>query len=592
MVLAIHGSALPAESAVRPVTNGKNSLAGSLRQAIQDASPGDTIVFQIPTTDPGYDTATGTYTITLTTAELLINKDLKIEGGTRKIVVARSSAEGTPDFRIFNVASGNVTIANLTITGGREFSGGGGGVLNSGNLTLRGCTFFGNIAGSFPGGGAIHNAAGGTVRVINSTFHQNHYAAIENAANGTIVMHNSTVSGNGGPAAAAGGIYNASGGTFSVGSSILAGNDGSYTDATGNFTSLGYNFVGISDQSTGFTSKGDQIGTSADPADPQLGGLQDNGGPTPTMAPSEDSLVVDQGNRGTNASGQPINADQRGAQRPIDQRGIANAIDGDGSDIGAFERPPAVRLANISTRLRIEAGDNVLIGGFIITGLGKKRIIIRALGPSLPVSGRLANPKVEIFNAAGDSLAVNDNWKDAPNREEIEDTTIPPPNNLEAALLGKLPSGAYTVKVSSATGGTGVGSVEVYDLDDTNDVRLVNISTRGVVGTGDNVMIGGFILVGTQPEKVIVRAIGPSLPVNGALQNPVLELRDQNGALVRRNNDWRSDQQKEIKATGIPPENERESAIVALLPPAAYTAVVRGVNGTTGVALVEAYALE
>ena len=252
----------------------------------------------------------------------------------------------------------------------------------------------------------------------------------------------------------------------------------------------------------------------------------------------------------------------------------------------------ATRLANISTRLRVETGDNVLIGGFIVTGSTQKRIIVRALGPSLPVNDQLANPSLELYNGSGELIASNDNWQDAPNRQEIIDSTIAPPNDLESAILQDVELGPHTAIVSGAGGGTGVGLVEVYDLGSTQDSKLANISTRGRVQAGDNVMIGGLIITGSAPQKLIVRAIGPSLPVEGTLQDPLLELYDGNGTLMTSNNNWKETQQAEIEATGIPPPNEFESAIVTFLPPAAYTAVVRGVNDTTGVALVEVYALQ
>ena len=154
-------------------------------------------------------------------------------------------------------------------------------------------------------------------------------------------------------------------------------------------------------------------------------------------------------------------------------------------------------------------------------------------------------------------------------------------------------SSAYTAIVRGVNNGTGIGLVEAYDLDRTVDSKLANISTRGFVQTGDNVLIGGLIVAGQDPSflKVIVRAIGPSLPVPGALGDPTLELHDGNGALIASNDNWRSDQEAEIIATGIPPSNDLESAIVRNLAPGNYTAIVRGVNNTTGVALVEAYGL-
>jgi hypothetical protein len=249
-------------------------------------------------------------------------------------------------------------------------------------------------------------------------------------------------------------------------------------------------------------------------------------------------------------------------------------------------------LANISTRLRVETGDNVLIGGFIITGTQPKKVIVRAIGPSLPLAGVLANPVLELRNSSGGLIASNDNWRSTQEAEIIA-TTIPPTNDLESAIVATLPANtsSYTAIVRGVNNGSGIGLVEAYDLDRTVDSKLANISTRGLVQTGDNVLIGGFIVVGQKPLRVIVRAIGPSLPVPGPLLDPTLELRDGNGALIVANDNWRTDQEAEIIATTIPPTNDLESAIVGNLAPGNYTAIVRGLNNTTGIGLVEAYNL-
>ena len=254
--------------------------------------------------------------------------------------------------------------------------------------------------------------------------------------------------------------------------------------------------------------------------------------------------------------------------------------------------PPT--LGNISTRLRVEMGDNVLIGGFIVTGTQPKKVIVRAIGPSLAsfFPDALADPVLELRDSSGGLIRSNDNWRS--NQEaEIIATGIPPSNDLESAIVATLPasSSAYTAIVRGVNNGTGIGVVEAYDLDRTVDSKLANISTRGFVQTGDNVLIGGLIVLGQNPLRVIVRAIGPSLPAPGALIDPTLELHDGNGALIASNDNWRSDQEAEIIATGIPPTNDLESAIVRNLMPGNYTAIVRGVNGGTGVALVEAYGL-
>lgn len=194
-------------------------------------------------------------------------------------------------------------------------------------------------------------------------------------------------------------------------------------------------------------------------------------------------------------------------------------------------------------------------------------------------------------------IAVNDNWKDAPNRQEIIDSNLAPTHDLESAILMTLPanSSTYTAIVRGANGGTGVGLVEAYDLDPTVDSRLANISTRGVVQTGENVMIAGFIVVGSTPERMIVRAIGPSLTtVPNRLANPTLELRNGNGALLQSNDDWMdAPNRQEIIDSTLAPTDDLESAILMTLPAgnSGYTAIVRGANSTTGVALVEVYSL-
>jgi hypothetical protein len=249
-------------------------------------------------------------------------------------------------------------------------------------------------------------------------------------------------------------------------------------------------------------------------------------------------------------------------------------------------------FGNISTRLKVETGDNVLIGGFIITGTQPKRVIARAIGPSLTLAGVLANPVLELHGPAGFTTIINDDWR-SDQEAEIMATTIPPANDLESAIVSNLPANnsAYTAIVRGANNGTGIGVVEAYDLDRTVDSKLANISTRGLVQTEDNVLIGGFIIVGQNPLRVIVRAIGPSLGVAGALLDPTLELRDSDGGLIDSNDNWRSDHEAEIMATTIPPSNDMESAIVRDLAPGNYTVIVRGVNNATGVGLVEAYSL-
>ncbi len=260
----------------------------------------------------------------------------------------------------------------------------------------------------------------------------------------------------------------------------------------------------------------------------------------------------------------------------------------------AIPSPQAAKPLNISTRLNVQTNDNVLIAGFIVNGPagGTKKVLIRAIGPSLPLSGALADPVLELHPSGG-AVITNDNWK-SDQQNEIAATGLQPTSDSESAIIATLPVGAHTAIVRGQNDGTGIGLVEVYDLEGENpDVQLANISTRGKVETGDNVMIGGFIIGGTEPTTVLVRALGPSLSasgVSGVLANPVLELHDLNGN-VTLNDDWRSTQALEIE-NSLPPSNDLESALSITLVPGAYTAIVRGSDDSTGVALVEVYNLQ
>jgi hypothetical protein len=260
--------------------------------------------------------------------------------------------------------------------------------------------------------------------------------------------------------------------------------------------------------------------------------------------------------------------------------------------------PSTGQPLNIATRLQIQSGENVLIAGFIITGPpgSTKQVLIRGIGPSLAtfgVPGTIADPLIELHQPGG-GVVSNDNWQQAGNAAQIPNG-FAPSNTLESAIYTSLAPGAYTAILKGAHAETGVGLVEVYDFATSSAAKLANIATRGLVNIGDNVMIGGFIVGGTQPANVLVRAIGPSLTafgVQGALQDTSLELHDQNGTGVIYNDDWRSTQEAQIIATTIPPSNDRESAILATLVPGNYTAIVRGANNTIGIALVEAYNLQ
>jgi hypothetical protein len=544
------------------------------------------------------------------------------------------------------MGGGTITITDSTISGNRAGSdilhgtGIGGGLFVGGTVEIRNSTVSGNIASGneFGVGGGIDSS--GSLTIVNSTISGNlanqDGGGIRSAADGTatLTISNSTISGNEANRNG-GGIIITKGGsaTLDIGNTILGNSGSNIVNEGGTVTSHGYNLS--SDNGGGFlTGAGDQINTS-----PMLGPLQDNGGPTLTHLPQTGSPAINAGDPNFTP---PPDFDQRGS-------GFLRVYNGR-IDIGSLEVQPTpppptptptptpltptptptatasatptatatatatptatstatvpptatptptpaflVQFGNISTRLKVGTGDNVLIGGFIVTGTQSKKVILRAIGPSLPLSGTLADPVLELRNSSGGLIASNDNWR-SDQEAEISATGIPPGNDLESAIVATLPANnaAYTAIVHGANNGTGIGVVEVYDLDRTVDSKLANISTRGFVQTGDDVLIGGLIVLGQNPLGVIVRAIGPSLPLPGTLGDPTLELHDGNGALIAVNDNWRSDQEAEIIATGIPPSNDLESAIVRNLAPGNYTAIVRGMNNTTGIAVVEAYAL-
>jgi hypothetical protein len=281
---------------------------------------------------------------------------------------------------------------------------------------------------------------------------------------------------------------------------------------------------------------------------------------------------------------------------------------------GTVSVAPVSSLGNISTRAFVQTGDNVMIGGFIVQGTKSKTVIIRAIGPELTrygVPNVLVNPTLELHDSTGALIASNDSWLHTiiggiiTNNQvrDIRNSGYAPGDARESAIIADLPAGNYTAIVRGVNDTTGVALVDVYDLTPDANSILGNLSTRSFVQTGDDVMIGGFIVQGAQPKRLIVRAIGPELTQYGvpnAMVNPTLELYDANGALIASNDNWRttiiggiitSDQVRDIRNSGHAPGDGRESAIIADLPAGNYTAIVRGVNNTTGVSLVEVYDL-
>jgi hypothetical protein len=687
-------AAVSAQAAVLIVSNTQDFGADSLRAAVATAAVGDTIEFNIPTSDPGYNASTGVFTITLLSGEIVIDKSLDIAAPGQRIAISGNHAS-----RIFHVTSANASTisfislidgtakgANGTGGGGNGSPGIGGAVLNEGTVAFIGCTFKGNTAlggtgdssvlaglggdgrggaianentlqliactlvqnsalggpggtfvhtgphsggatGGAGSGGAIHNGATGTLSLSNCTITSNisvgadarrfgdtssqgapgQGGGIANFGSLTIAhctLANNSASGgdaytafyfgpyNGAPSSG-GGLYSAPSSISVARDTIFAPNsavggagggapatDGAATgpDVNAAVTSDGHNLLGRSDGCSGFTQEDLQGGmTDNTRLDPKLGTLGNYGGPTETLPLLPDSPAIDTG------STTPPTQDQRYYLRT----GPA--------DIGAFEyqgRHPAP-LANLSTRMTVQPGDNAMIGGFIITGDLPKTVIVRGIGPSLPLAGALADPVIELHGWNGEVIS-NDNWRDAASRQFILGSGLSPGNDLESAIWRILDPGPYTVVVRGSGNTTGTALFEVYDLDQTVDTKLANISTRGLVGTGDDVMIGGTIVVGNTPAKVLFRAIGPSLTsvgVANALGDPVLELHDGDGQLIAINYDWRDDHEAEILATGLAPSNNLESAIVRDLAPGNYTAIVHGFNNTTGVALVEVYNL-
>ena len=252
-------------------------------------------------------------------------------------------------------------------------------------------------------------------------------------------------------------------------------------------------------------------------------------------------------------------------------------------------------LANLSSRGLVQTGDDVLIGGFIVSGNAPKKVLIRAIGPSLSqlgVSGALADPTLTVFDSNSVQVGFNDNWVNDPNRQDVIDTGIPPSNDKESALVRTLNPGTYTAKVAGAGNTTGVALVEVYDLESQTSSLLANIATRGRVNGGNQVLIGGFIVGGYKPETLVLRAIGPSLNAFGitdALGDPFLTVYDAQGTPISSNDNWESTQKQALIDSGLAPTNPKEAAILTDIQPGTYTAVVSGVNNDTGIGEVEIY---
>jgi hypothetical protein len=259
-------------------------------------------------------------------------------------------------------------------------------------------------------------------------------------------------------------------------------------------------------------------------------------------------------------------------------------------------------LANIATRVNVQGGENDGIAGFIKRNPATKRVMIRGIGPSLGIDAALSDPVLKIFDSTGTQIATNDNWRTT-QQAEISASGLAPISDKEAAVIVNLTGAAtgtnFTAILSGAHAGVGIGVIEVFDLDAESFADFGNISTRGVVGTGPGVLIGGFIVrddsFTNQPQTILVRGIGPSLGAAGVsnpLQNPTIELHDGQGATITSNDDWGSSPDAAaLQTSGLAPANPKESAILRTLAPGAYTIVLSGVNGGTGIGNVEAFNL-
>jgi CSLREA domain-containing protein len=556
-----------------------------------------------------------------------------------------------------------VTVLDCLITGNTDSFGGAlfaaasGQTSGQSSFRLGDCTFSNNTAGLNGGALYLDGSGGGPadVRMRNCTFFNNSAsnsggAIFANGVAGLAVLQalGCTFSGNSAPTGdtLCTDFRNSGAVTVVLGNSILNKPSSGTNFATADGAtppsgySRGHNIS--NDNGSGLLNNtGDMINTS-----PRLdpNGLQDNGGDTPTIGLTKGfvaSPAID--------AGDPSLADSR------DQRGLLrNGI----PDIGAYEfngiappfptptptptptatptatpsatptatptasptasptatptaTPASGTLGNISTRLQVGTGNNVLFAGFIIQGNASKTLLIRSAGPSLTsfgLPGAMSNPQLELHDA-NNTIGTNDNWQTtqlggviaSDQVAAIQNSGAAPSDPAEPAIIATLPAGQYSAIVQGAGGTQGVATVEVYDLSPNNGAILANISTRGFIQTGDNVMIGGFIVVG-QSSRVLIRATGPSLipfGINNALTDPQLELHDANGTLAG-NNDWQttqlsgiitSDQSAAIQNSGLAPKDPAESAIIATLAPGNYTAIAQGVNGGTGVGLVEVFAL-
>ena len=521
--------------------------------------------------------------------------------------------------------AGTLTLINCTIginqassgSGGSGSTGGadagsalGGGLYNAGAAELHNCTFFSNSVsgldggsgtethragnGGYAAGGATANA--GSLRIVNATI-------VLNLAQGGHAggASHPDLSGVGGDARGAGLLAARYGGEQStVRNTIIAHqyiwpgsvNDTAGTtagrDVFGPVNSTGFNLISDATDSSGWQST-DLLGR-----DPGIQAAEhDNGGAVQTFALRPGSPAIDAGGDAEMVT------DARGLSRVFDDPAVANAPGGNGTDIGAFELQPAppARLANLSARGDVSAADDPLIGGFIIDGSVPRRVFVRGVGTRLYGrglrEGALADPAIELRDSEGRLVAANNDWQDTQRAEIVEEGFLDMAPN-EAAILARLEPGAYTFIIRGQDNGTGIAAAEAYDLEPRTGGQLANLSARARVLAGDRVLIAGVILAGGGGgnSRILIRALGPSLaPGVVPLLDPTIAVYDSDGTLIVANDNWKDSQREEMERTGMAPPNDLEAAIIADLPPGAFTAVVEGKTPTPGVSVVETYNL-
>jgi hypothetical protein len=507
-------------------------------------------------------------------------------GGTNALVIDPGSGNSfSYTGQLSNFNSAEIKSGTVTLSGANTYSG---------NTTISGGTLVAqNVAGTATGTGtvAVNNGAklGGTGTVgavtvsSGGTVAPGQIAGILNSGNVTFNGGSIFSIEIGGAVAGAHDQLNVTG-TVNLGGSTLSG-----TLINGFTPTAGQQFVIIQ-------SSGAITGTFAQGSSVNIGGKSF------TISYNANSVVLS-----ISAAPTPTATATATATPAATPTATATATPGASATPTATATPIAGLVGNVSTRLPVGTGDNILIEGFIVQGPAgsTKNIIVRAIGPSLipfGITDALANPTLEIHDSNDTIVATNDNWKTTQvggiitgdQSQQINASGVAPGDDKESAIIANLAPGSYTALVRGAGNSVGTGVVDAYDLSGATAARLANIATRGLIQPGDKLMIAGFIIQ-NGPVRLVVRAIGPSLSAFGitnALPDTTLQLKDQNGATVIENDDWQSAQKAELESTGLQPTHPLEAAVVATILPGQYTAQVRGKPEATGIGVVQVYFLQ